>query len=188
MLVTCIYYSVTQRLLQTHSCSITLRATQVVWTQMMMAWGIWYIDEGFLVWIIPSTYQSHESTIWACTTSFVHICVYRMLNVLWDVFLYLSSRHRFLFMFSDSDLSIYIYLFDFRFTIVTLIFIYVTGHYLYLYVWTTSLEHMHMWLPEHTNGLYLMYSLGCFLTTHAQIQEFGPSCSGPGVWTVVTLL
>ena len=47
----------------------------------MTTWDIWYIDEDFLVWIIPLTYQSHESIIWACTTSFVHTCIYRMLNV-----------------------------------------------------------------------------------------------------------
>ena len=27
-------------------------------------WGIWYINEGFLIWIIPSTYLSHEAVIW----------------------------------------------------------------------------------------------------------------------------
>ena len=30
---------------------------------------IWYIDEGFLVWIIPSRYQFHESIYWARATS-----------------------------------------------------------------------------------------------------------------------
>jgi len=72
---------VAQWLLQTHSSSVTLRATQVAWTQMMATWDMRYIDEGFLVWIIPLTYQSRESIIWACTTSFVHTCIYRMFNI-----------------------------------------------------------------------------------------------------------
>jgi len=43
---------------------------------MMVTWGIWYTYEDFLIWIIPSTYQSHESKVWACTISFVHTCIY----------------------------------------------------------------------------------------------------------------
>jgi len=42
---------------------------------------MWYIDEGFLIWIIPLTYQSRESIIWVCTTSFIHTFIYRMFNV-----------------------------------------------------------------------------------------------------------
>jgi len=42
----------------------------------MVTWGICDIYKGFLVWIIPSTYQSNESKVWACTTSFVHTCIY----------------------------------------------------------------------------------------------------------------
>jgi len=48
---------------------------------MIATWDIWYIDEGFLVWIIPLTYLSRESIIWACTTSFVHTCIYCMFNL-----------------------------------------------------------------------------------------------------------
>jgi len=76
------------------------------WIQIMVIWDIWYIDEGFLIWIIPSTYQSHESIIWACTTSFVHTCIYRMLDISSHVYMCLCSRHYFLCMFSDLDLSI----------------------------------------------------------------------------------
>jgi len=68
------------------------------------------------------------------------------------------------------------YLLDFEFTTNFLVFIYVAGHCLYLYAWTTSLDHVHVWLPEHANWLHLTYSLGCFLTTldlHVQIQELG---------------
>ena len=36
-----------------------------------MTRDIRYIDEGFLIWIIPSTYRSYESLIWACITGFV---------------------------------------------------------------------------------------------------------------------
>ena len=95
---------------------------------MMATWDIWYIDEGFFIWIISLTYLSCESIIWACTTSFVHTCIYHMFNVLIvclmylsHVYVYLSSRHYFLCMFSDSDLSIYMYLLDFGFTVVPLI-------------------------------------------------------------------
>ena len=59
-----------------------------------------YIYEGFLIWIIPLTYQSHESIIWACTTSFVQTCIYRMLNISSHVYLCLCSRHNFWYMFS----------------------------------------------------------------------------------------
>jgi len=72
---------VAQWLLLTYSSSVTLGATQVVWTQMMATWDMWYIDEGFLIWIIPLTYRSCESIIWAYTTGFVHTCIYRMFNV-----------------------------------------------------------------------------------------------------------
>ena len=36
----------------------------------MITLDIWYIDEGFLVWIIPSTYLSHETVNWVCTAGF----------------------------------------------------------------------------------------------------------------------
>ena len=133
----------TQWLLQTHSSSVTLKAIQVVWTQMMATWGIWHIDEGFLVWIIPSTYQSHESIIWASTTSFVHTCIYRMLDISSHIYMYLCSLQHFLCMFFDSDLSIHMYLLDFEFTTDSLITImlqvlaYVCmsePHYLILYI------------------------------------------------------
>jgi len=150
-------------LLQTHFNSVTLRATQVVWTQTMATWDMWYIDESFLIWIIPLTYQSRESIIWACTTSFVHTCTYRMFNVfiacliyLSHVYVYLCFSYCFLCMFSDSDLSIYmIYSRSFN-------FLYITCHCLYLHAWTTSLDHVHMWLPAmHATWLYYMYSRGC---------------------------
>ena len=48
-----------------------LWTTQHVHTQSMEIWGIKYIDEGFLIWIISSRYQSYESIYWAHTTSFV---------------------------------------------------------------------------------------------------------------------
>ena len=32
-----------------------------------MTWDIRYIDEGFLFWIIPSTYLFHEAINWVCT-------------------------------------------------------------------------------------------------------------------------
>ena len=95
-----------------HSYSATLRATQVVWTQMMVTLGIWYIDEGFLVWIIPSTYQSHESKVWACITSFVPICIW---YITWCLTVYtcvpvimtLFFIHAFLFRFIDTHVLLY---------------------------------------------------------------------------------
>ena len=101
----------------------------------------------------------------------------RCLIYLSHIYLYLNPRHCFQCMLSDSDLLIYMYLLDFRFIIVPLIFIYVTSNCLYLYAWITSLDHVHVWLPEHANWLYLMYSLGCFLTAldpHVQILKSGP--------------
>jgi len=44
---------------------------RVVCTQSMETWDIWYIDEGFLVLIIPSRHQSYEPIYWAHTTGFV---------------------------------------------------------------------------------------------------------------------
>ena len=47
-----------------------------------MMWDIKYIYEGFLVWLIPSTYLSHEAVNWACTTDFSCIWFYSVLSVL----------------------------------------------------------------------------------------------------------
>ena len=105
-----------------HSSFATLRATQVVWTQTMATWDMWYIDEGFLVWIIPLTYQSRESIIWAYITSFIYTCIYRMFNVFIACLFVLKLLIPFLCMLSDSDLSINMYLLHFEFTVVPLIF------------------------------------------------------------------
>ena len=155
----------------------------------MVTWGIWWVGvcvcvcvcvyEGFLIWTIPLTYQSHKFIIWACTTSFVHTCIYRMLDVSSRVYVYLCSRHHFLCMFFDSDLSIHMYLLDFRFSTDSLISIYVTGLCLYMYAWTTSLDHVHVWLPEHANLLHLAYSLVCFCDNPRS------SCPDLRVWTMV---
>jgi len=40
--------------------------------QLMVKWGIWYIHECFLVWIILSTYLSHGSNNWVYTTGFAY--------------------------------------------------------------------------------------------------------------------
>ena len=39
-------------------------AIQVVYIQITITWDMRYIDEGFLIWIIPSMYLSHEAVIW----------------------------------------------------------------------------------------------------------------------------
>jgi len=57
-----------------------------------------------------------------------------------------------------------------------------TSHYLYLFVWITSLNHVHVWLPEHAK-LTLSYVLVGLLS-----DNLGPSCLDLRAWTVVTLL
>ena len=44
--------------------SLCCFAIGVVYIQITIMWSIWYIDKGFLVWIIPSTYLSHKIIIW----------------------------------------------------------------------------------------------------------------------------
>jgi len=39
-------------------------AIRVVYIQITITWDIWYMDEGFLIWIIPSMYLTHEAVIW----------------------------------------------------------------------------------------------------------------------------
>ena len=132
---------------------------------------MWYIDGGFLVWIIPLTYLSRESIIWACTTSFVHTCIYRLFNIfiacLYVPMLFiLPSVHVFRFRLIDIH--------DLR---RSFNFLYVTCRCLYLYAWTTSPDHAHVWLPDmHATWLYHMYSR-LHLTTldsHVEILESGP--------------
>jgi len=148
------------------------QATRVVHTQTMVTWSIWYIYEGFLVWIIFSTYQSHESTIWAYTTSFVHTYIWRILDVSSHVYVCLCSRHSFNICF-DSDLLMHVYLLDFAFNIDSLVTIYVTDHCLYLHAWTTSL-----WLctrvfacARHLASFYVL--VGLFS------DNPGPACPDP---------
>ena len=59
-------------------------------------------------------------------------------------------------------------------------FPYVTYHCLYMYAWATSLDHVHVWLLEHANWLYYMYS---------RVASDNPRflCPDPGVWTVALL-
>jgi len=98
------------------------------------------------------------------------MCTYALDMIFYTCFLY-------------SDLMILVYLLDFRFTIDSLIFIYVTDQCQYLHARNTSLDHVHVWLPEHANWLHLTYLLGYFLTTldlYVQIQKSGqrwPYCS-----------
>jgi len=40
------------------SCSFVIR---VVYTRITVTWSIRYINEGFLIWIIPLMYLSHEA-------------------------------------------------------------------------------------------------------------------------------
>ena len=138
---------------------------------------MWYIDEGFLIWIIPLTYLSREPIIWACTTSFVHKCIYHMFNLfitcliyLLHVYVYLCSPYCFLCMLSDSDLLIYmIYYRSCKFPLC----------YLLLLV-PACLDHI-TWsctrVPVmHAIRLYYMCSLGLLTTldSHVQILKSSP--------------
>jgi len=67
---TCTCYS----LILLHWGQLRLYKLRRWWHEVL---GIWYIYESFLLWIILSTYQSHESKVCVCTTSFVHTCIYR---------------------------------------------------------------------------------------------------------------
>jgi len=97
------------------------------------------------------------------------MCTYALNTIFYACFLIQTYRYTCIY-------SFWIYCRSFN-------FLYVTCHCLYLYAWTTSLDHVHVWLPEHASWLYHIYSLGCFLTTldpHVQILESGswrPCCS-----------
>ena len=142
----------------------------------MATWEMWYIHEGFLIWIIPLTYQSRESIIWACTTSFVHTCIYHMFSVFIaclcvPMLSILFSMHVFRFRFIDIHVftSFWIYCRSFNFP-------YVTCHYLYLHVWITSVDYVHVCLICTPLG-FIVCTGGLYLTTldsHVQILEPGP--------------
>ena len=136
----------------------------------MAIWDMWYIDEGFLIWIIPLTYLFCESIIWDCTTSFVHTYIYRMFNLLPHIYMYLCSLYCLLCMFSVSDSSIYmIYCHSFNLP-------YVICYYLYLHTWTTSLDHVHFYLLCTPFGfIYVLAGLHLTaLDSYVQILVPGP--------------
>ena len=177
--------SVIPWLLQRHSSPVTLRATQVVWTQMMVTSDMWYIDEGFLVWIIPSTYQPHEFIIWAYTTSFVHTYIYRVFSVFitclpyfvaWLCVPMLSrpfSMHVFRFWLIDIHV--------FTWPRIYCHFPYISCHYLYLHIWITSLDHVYVYLLCIPFGFII-----CTRRAASDNPEF--SCPESGVWTVTALM
>ena len=105
----------------------------------MVTWGKWYIYEGFLIWIIPSTSQSHEFKVWAYTINFVHTYIY---HFTWCL---------------RSCLSVHM----------------LTTRFL-TYAFQLNLP-IHVCLLVHATWIYLMYSLGSFMTTlnlHVQILKF----------------
>jgi len=61
-------------LINNSSCGFVIR---VVYIRITVTWGIRYIDEDFLVWIISSTYLSHGTINLACTARFACIRYYR---------------------------------------------------------------------------------------------------------------
>jgi len=168
-------------LLQTHFSSVTLRATQVVRTQMMATWDMWYINDGFLIWIIPLTYQSRESIIWGCITSFVHTCIYHMFNIFIaclcvPMLSILFSMHVFRFRFIDIHVFTW-----FRICCRSFNFLYVTCHCVYLHAWTTSLDHVHVCL--------ICTPLGFIICTRGVASDNpGSSCPDPRDQTLVALL
>jgi len=61
-----------------------------------MTWDIWYINEGFLIWIILSTYISHEAVSRVCTagfTVFVFIGYYFECMVFFNYYYYIISTY-----------------------------------------------------------------------------------------------
>ena len=62
-----------------------------------MTCDIWYIDEGFLVWIILSTYISYEAINWVCTAGFA-------------VFAFIGFYFRFLTLLLFMSIIIYVYI------------------------------------------------------------------------------
>jgi len=85
---------------------LLLWTARIVCTQSMETWGIWYIDESFLVWIIPSRYQSHKPICWARTISFVTY-VYHITWFLIHVWVCMLTTQFSMHAF-HSDLSIHV--------------------------------------------------------------------------------
>jgi len=69
-------------------------AIRVVYTRITVTWGIRHIDEGFLIWTIPSTYQSYEAVNRAYMTGFARIRFYSILSVLSIFFYFLSLEDK----------------------------------------------------------------------------------------------
>jgi len=148
----------------------------------MVIWDIWFIDEGFLVWIIPLVYQSHESIIWACTASFVHTCIYRMLDISSHVYMCQCSRHHILmhvfwFRFINTNVltwfQIYYWFSDFQLCYWLLPLSVCLNHI------TWSCTRVTAWARQ----LVLSYVLVGLLSDNP-----GSSCPDPKVWIVVALL
>jgi len=68
--------------------------------------GYMIYDKGFLLWIISSMYQSHESKVWACITSFIHIYIW---YITWCLTAYLCACDDDTIFYSRFSLHIYQY-------------------------------------------------------------------------------
>ena len=125
-------------------------------------------------WIIPLMYQFRESIIWACTTSFVHTCIYRMFNLFAVCTYALHTAFHACFQF---QIHRYIW-----FTVVPLISLMslvisctciLGSHHLIMYMYTCYARHL--------ASLYLLAGLRLrILNSHVQILETGrwrPCCS-----------
>jgi len=90
-------------------CCFTIR---IVYTQITLTKGIRYIDEGFLIWIIPLTYLSYEAVNWACTAGFAYIRYYQFYRFYWFLWCFLSLGNHSGYMnsgYSDVRYIWYIY-------------------------------------------------------------------------------
>ena len=87
-------------LINNSSCDFTVR---VVYTRNTITLGIRYIGEGFLIWIIPSTYLSHEVVNWDCIPGFACIGLYFGFPVLW--LLYYTCSCPTFYLYSNPPVS-----------------------------------------------------------------------------------
>jgi len=69
-----------------------LSATLIVYTQLLVKWGLWYIYRGFLVWITLLTYWSHVSGKWVYTTD-LHAFIF----YIWYMWLMIHTCFYFIF-------------------------------------------------------------------------------------------
>jgi len=185
-------------------CCFTIR---VIYTRITVTWDIRYIDEGFLVWIVPSMHLSHEAVNWACTTSFAYIRFYSVLSVLY-CFLYLGDNSGYINSgYIKVRYSVYIYE-GFLFWIIpstysshgSVIWAYITDFATFTLLATLLSAHACMY-SQHDfqymifdSDLLIHVCLSMHATWHSSCHSLGnsdspgPACSDLGAWTVMDFL